>query len=155
MSILTIATNRVVGFFYTLSDSEGNVMQSNKGQDPLSYLHGYGNIIPGLEKEMNGMIEGEEKRVVVEPIDAYGEHNTELVFTVPRSEFETKDVEIGDQFEAKNENGQFLVTVIDTNEDSITFDANHEMAGMQLTFDIEVANIREATQDEIEKGRPF
>jgi FKBP-type peptidyl-prolyl cis-trans isomerase SlyD len=155
MSILTIATNKVVGFFYTLSDSEGNVLQSNKGQDPLNYLHGYGNIIPGLEKEMNGMTEGEEKRVVVEPIDAYGEHNAELVFTVPRTEFETKDVEIGDQFEAKNENGQFLVTVIDTNEDSITFDANHEMAGMQLTFDIEVANIREATQDEIEKGRPF
>jgi len=153
MSIITIANDRVVGFYYTLSDQEGNVLQSNKGQEPLNYLHGYGNIIPGLEKEMLGLASGDTKRVVVEPADAYGERNEDMVFTVPRSEFEVQDVEVGDQFEAKNENGQFLVNVIATNEDSVTFDANHEMAGMQLTFDVEIAHIREATTEEIENGR--
>ena len=148
----TIGKHSVVSFHYTLRDEEGNILDQSE-QHPLTYLHGNGAIIPGLENALDGKAVGDQFTVTVAPQDAYGEHHADGVNTVPREQFKGVDtIEPGMQFEANSGEQAMLVTVTEVNDDTVTIDANHPLAGKTLTFDINVSEVRNATPEEISHG---
>lgn len=151
---MQIAENKVAFIHYTLTDNDGQTLDSSEGGDPLGYLHGAGNIIPGLEKALEGKETGEKVNVKVEPAEGYGERNEDLVQEVPRAAFEGVDhVEPGMQFEAQSPDGNVVrVTVTEVGDDQVTVDANHPLAGQTLNFDVEVAEVRDATEEEQSHG---
>ena len=151
---MLIGSEKVVLIHYTLTDDSGQVLDSSSGRDPLAYLHGKGNIIPGLEKALEGKQAGDKLNVAVQPAEGYGERDERLVQDVPREAFENVDeVNPGMQFQAQNEQGQArVVTVTKVADDLITIDANHPLAGANLNFDVEVTEVREPTAEELEHG---
>ncbi len=153
MSLL-IGDNLVVSMHYKLTDDEGNVLDSSEGSEPLNYLHGAGNIIPGLEKALVGKVAGDTLQVRVEPAEGYGEVVPELIQTVERAAFQGVDtVEAGMAFEAQAPDGSIQRIVVKKVEgDEVTIDANHPLAGVTLNFDIEIVNVKEATKEEIAHG---
>ena len=152
MSLL-IGNNSVVSMHYKLTDDDGNVLDSSEGSEPLVYLHGARNIIPGLEKELIGKVEGDSLQVRVEPANGYGEIRPELVQTVEKSAFQGVSVEAGMAFEARTPDGSVQrVVVKQVDGDEVTIDANHPLAGRVLHFDIEIVSVREATAEEISHG---
>ena len=153
MSLL-IGDNLVVSMHYKLTDNDGNVLDSSEGAEPLTYLHGAGNIIPGLEKELVGKVEGDSHQVEVEPDEGYGEINPELIQTVDIAAFQgVESVEVGMSFEAQAADGSVQHIVIKNVEgEEVTIDANHPLAGVTLNFDVEIVSVREATEEEIDHG---
>ena len=149
---MIVEKDRVVSIDYTLRDTTGNLIDSSEGAEPLTYLHGNGNIIPGLEKQLEGKKAGDGLTCVIEASDAYGERDDSLVFKVSKGDFDGADVEVGMQFEAHGEDGAQIVTVVSIDGDEVTIDANHPLAGEQLHFDVKVVDVREATTDELERG---
>ncbi|WP_410472551.1 peptidylprolyl isomerase [Faucicola mancuniensis] len=149
----TIAKDSVVYFNYTLKDDEGNVLDQSQGQ-PLAYLHGYGNIIPGLEKQLLDKKVGDKFTTSIAPEEAYGEYSDEYVQEVPKANFQGVDnIEAGMQFQSQTDDGHvMLVTVRDVQDDIVIVDANHPLAGKTLHFDVEVVEIREATAEELAHG---
>jgi FKBP-type peptidyl-prolyl cis-trans isomerase SlyD len=150
---MTIVKDSVVTIEYTLTDDQNEVLDSSEGMGPLEYLHGHNNLIPGLEKELEGKKAGDSFKTTVAPTEAYGEYLDELVVEVDRSQF-PDDVEIteGMQFEAGSPEGSRVVTVTKVSDGKITVDANHPLAGETLHFDVKVVSIREATDEEKAKG---
>ncbi|AMD01746.1 peptidylprolyl isomerase [Halomonas sp. M5N1S17] len=150
---MQIAQNSVVAFHYTLTNDAGEVLDSSEGREPLTYLHGAGNIIPGLEKGLEGRESGEKLNVTVAPEEGYGEVQPQLVQEVPRDAFQgVEAVEPGMQFQAQTQGGPLMVTVTKIEGDTVTVDGNHPLAGQKLNFDVEIADVREASQEEIEHG---
>ncbi len=150
---MQIANNTVVSIHYTLKDDAGVVIDSSEGAEPLVYLHGAQNIIPGLEKELEGKTTGDTLQVTIEAADAYGEVNENLIQTVPSNLFQGVDkLEVGMQFQAETPDGTQVITIAAVNGDDITIDGNHPLAGERLHFNVEVADIREATAEELEHG---
>ncbi len=150
---MQIAQNSVVAFHYTLTNNAGEVLDSSEGREPLTYLHGAGNIIPGLEKELEGRAAGEKLTATIEPGDGYGEKQDQLVQQVPRDAFQgVESVEPGMQFQAQTEGGPLMVTVTGVEGDTVTVDGNHPLAGQTLNFDVEIATVREASEEEVEHG---
>lgn len=150
---MQIAPNSVVSFHYTLTNDEGDVLDSSEGREPLSYLQGKGNIIPGLERQLEGREPGENLKVRVEPAEGYGEVQPQLVQEVPRSSFQGVDnIEAGMQFQAQTQGGPLLVTVTKVEGDTVTVDGNHPLAGQPLNFDVAIENVREASNEELEHG---
>lgn len=150
---MQIAQNSVVAFHYTLTNDAGEVLDSSEGREPLTYLHGAGNIIPGLEKELEGRSAGDKLNAVVSPAEGYGETQPQLVQEVPRDAFQGVDnVEPGMQFQAQTQGGPLMVTVTKVEGDTVTVDGNHPLAGQTLNFAVEIASVREASQEEIEHG---
>ena len=151
---MNIANNCVVAFHYTLTDDDGNEIDSSKGKEPLAYLHGHSGIIPGLERELEGKVVGDAMKVTVEPTDGYGEMNPELVQAVPREAFQGVDnIEVGMQFQAQGQGGQVqMVVVREVSDESVTVDANHPLAGQTLHFDVSIEDVREATEEEVSHG---
>ncbi|NWO11036.1 peptidylprolyl isomerase [Chromohalobacter salexigens] len=150
---MQIAQNSVVSFHYTLTNNEGEVLDSSEGRDPLTYLHGAGNIIPGLEKELEGRQSGENLKVTVEPAEGYGETQPGLMQEVPRDAFQgVDDIQPGMQFQAQTQGGPLMVTVTQVEGDTVTVDGNHPLAGQTLNFDVEIAEVREASEEEAEHG---
>lgn len=149
----TVANDTVVQFNYTLTNAEGEVLDQSRGE-PLAYLHGHHNIIPGLEKQMEGKSAGDKFKAVIAPADAYGEYLAEAVQEVPRANFQGVDsIEVGMQFQSQTDDGHvMLVTVKDVNDDAVVVDGNHPLAGVELTFDVEIVEVRAATADEIAHG---
>lgn len=148
---MKITKDSMVTLHYTLHDAEGKELDSSVGKEPLQYIHGNGMLIPGLEAQMEGLEAGAKLHAVVEAAQAYGEYNDKMVVEVPRSNFEDgTPVEVGMQFQASTVDGQVcLVRVIAVTDEIVTVDANHELAGKQLTFDVEILEVREATEDEL------
>ena len=143
----------VVSIHYTLTNKAGEKLDSSIGAEPLSYLHGAGNIIPGLESALSETSVGDKLTVTIEAADAYGERNEAQMQTVSKDMFQGMDkVEVGMQFQADSSSGPAIVTVTEIDGDNITIDGNHPLAGEQLTFDVEVMDIRPATETEIEHG---
>ena len=149
----------IVDLVYELKDSEGEVVESADAADPMTYLHGYGEIAPGLEEELDGVEEGAVLEIELPPEKAYGEYNPDGIVAVPRGEFPA-DAEIvpGDwisvqikQDENSDEVEDLEMKVLEISPESITLDANHPLAGQSVTFDIRVLGVREATPEEIEK----
>ncbi len=147
-----IANNHVVSFHYTLTNAEGE--QLDKSQDqPLVYLQGAGNIIPGLEKAMEGKTVGEKFSVTIPAAEAYGEYNTDLVQEVPLQMFQgVENVEPGMQFQAQTDDGVQIVTIKAIEGENAIVDANFPLAGQDLTFDVEITDIREASAEELDHG---
>ncbi|MFP3089532.1 peptidylprolyl isomerase [Treponema sp. TIM-1] len=150
-----IIKNRVVSIGYTLRDAENQFIETSSNFEPLVYLHGHENIIPGLEKALEGKTEGDAFTVTISAADAYGERDENLVIQVPLENFEgAGTVKAGMQFEADTPEGSQMVTVTQVEGSTVTVDANHPMAGMDLTFDITVVSVREASPEEISHGHP-
>ena len=148
----TIAKDTAVRFNYILKDENGNVIDQSQGE-PLAYLHGHTNIIPGLDKELEGKSAGDSLTAVIEPADAYGEYQEQAVQKVPRANFQgVEDIQPGMQFQSEAEGQVMLVTVTDVNDDTVTVDANHPLAGKKLSFDVEIVEVRAATEDELNHG---
>jgi FKBP-type peptidyl-prolyl cis-trans isomerase SlyD len=151
--IVQATQNKVVTIHYTLTDKAGEILDTSSGQDPLSYLHGRGNIIIGLERALEGKKTGEKLRVTIAPKDGYGEIDESLVMQIPRSAFkDIKHLEAGMQFQIKGNEGPRVVTVTDIQEAEVTVDGNHPLAGEELTFDVEITGVREATEEELSHG---
>jgi FKBP-type peptidyl-prolyl cis-trans isomerase SlyD len=151
---VTIADKHVVSIHYTLTDDDGETLDSSAGRDPLMYLHGASNIIPGLESALTGKDVGDKVQVTVEPADAYGEVDAELVQRVPREAFEgIEQIEPGMQFEARSpEGGSQVVVVKEVADDGVVIDGNHPLAGQTLHFDVSVEEVRAATDEEVAHG---
>lgn len=151
---MKVANDCVVSIHYTLTDDEGNVIDSSRNSDPLNYLHGAGNIIPGLERELAGCEIGTQKQVKVQPSDGYGEIDVDLIQTLPREAFSgVEQIEVGMEFHARGPEGQVQVVVVkDVDDDGVTIDANHALAGKVLNFDVTVEAVRAATPEEIDHG---
>ncbi|QIO05493.1 peptidylprolyl isomerase [Acinetobacter shaoyimingii] len=147
-----IANNLVVSFNYKLTNAEGETLDQSQGE-PLAYLHGAGNIIPGLEKALEGKAVGDKFTVNVPAAEGYGEYNADLVQEVPKQMFQgVENIEAGMQFQAQTEDGVQIVTVKSVEGDNIIVDANFPLAGQDLTFDVEIVEIREASQEELDHG---
>lgn len=153
MSLL-IQNNSVVSMHYKLTDNDGTVIDSSENAKPLTYLHGAGNIIPGLEKALVGKGEGDSLEVKVEPAEGYGEVNLDLIKIIEKKAFEgVESVEVGMAFEAKAPDGttqNIIVTKVDG--DDITIDTNHPLAGVVLNFDIQIVSVRDSTEEERTHG---
>lgn len=151
---MQIAENTVVSIDYTLRNNQGETLDTSEGREPLSYLHGHDQIVPGLEKALEGGSAGDELSVTVPPEEGYGPHRDELVQQVPRSAFDGVDkVEPGMQFQAESSAGPMIVTVKEISEDTVTVDGNHVLAGQELLFSVIVQDVREATEAEISEGQ--
>jgi FKBP-type peptidyl-prolyl cis-trans isomerase SlyD len=138
---------------YELTDDAGEVIDSSKGKAPLAYVHGTGNIIPGLESELEGKGSGDAFKVHIEPENAYGVRHDEMVQEVPRAQFpEDADLQPGMQFQAQTPTGTQVVTVVGIEGDEVKLDGNHPLAGVALNFDVTVVEVREATAEELEHG---
>ena len=151
---MQVADNCVVSIHYKLTDDQGTELDASSGEDAFAYLHGSQSIIPGLERALTGKSAGDELQVTVEPGEAYGEINPELIQRVPREAFAgVTELEPGMQFQAGQPDGQPLnITVKEVGEEEVTIDANHPLAGRVLHFDVRVADVREASGEEIEHG---
>lgn len=151
---MEIAAERVVSFHYTLTDDAGAVIDRSPDDRPLSYLHGAGNIVPGLENALAGHAVGDELTVDVEPELGYGVRHEGLVQSVPKQAFQGVDnVQLGMQFRAQTEGGSLLVTVVEVGDDEVRVDGNHPLAGKTLHFDVRIASVRAATGEEKQNGQ--
>lgn len=150
---MQIANNVVASIEYTLTDDQGTVIDSSVGGEPLAYLHGAGNIIPGLEEALEGKQSGDSFKVSIPPEAGYGEKNDALLQVVPRSMFRGVDqIEPGMQFHAQTDYGMQVITVTKVEDDNVTVDGNHPLAGQTLNFDVKVVEVRPATQEELDHG---
>lgn len=150
---LTVQDGKVVAIEYTLT-VDGEVLDSSIGHDPLEFLQGYGNIIPGLENELYDMNVGERKRVIVAALEGYGEIDPASFILVPRSQFpEDIPMEVGTLVQVHDQDGHDLAARIDQVEaDSVRLDFNHPLAGKELKFDVKIVSLREPAQEELDHG---
>ena len=151
---MQIADKCVVAIDYTLTDDDNNQLDSSAGREPLHYLHGAKNIIPGLEAALTGKSVGDELRVDLEPEQAYGPVDPELIQAAPHTAFDDmSQVKPGVQFQAQGPDGQVrIVTVKEVRDNDVVIDANHPLAGKALHFDVTVKDIREATRQALDHG---
>ena len=146
---MQITKDKVASIHYTLRDGDGNILDTSAGREPLVYLQGAGNLILGMEEGLEGKSKGDKFNLKISPERGYGVKDDQLVQKVPRSAFGNQKVEKGMQFQTNN--GQ-VVTVTETGLENITVDGNHPLAGVELHFDVEVTDVRNATPEEISHG---
>ena len=150
---MQVADKSVVSIHYTLTNSAGETLDSSVGQAPLAYLHGASNIVPGLENALVGKAVGDKLDVQVTAEEGYGPLREELVQKVPHEDFQgVEDLQVGMQFMAQAPWGEQPVTVVKVEEDGVTLDGNHPLAGQDLTFAVEIVEIRDATEEEMTHG---
>jgi FKBP-type peptidyl-prolyl cis-trans isomerase SlyD len=149
---MQIAKNSVVTIDYTLTGPDGQVIDTSVGRQPLPYLHGAGNLIPGLEKQLEGKSAGDTIKVTVAPEEAYGIRDESLTQTAPKSAFQSPNIAVGQQFRADSPQGQKVFTVTKIEGDSVTVDGNHPLAGIALNFEVNIKDVRAATQEELAHG---
>ncbi|MBO4533335.1 MAG: peptidylprolyl isomerase [Treponema sp.] len=148
---MTITKDKFAAINYILKDTQGVELDSSTGTEPLGYIHGRGYLIPGLEAQLEGKTSGDKFSCIIEPQDAYGERDERLVAQVTRDKFEEgSPIEIGMHFQVMTPAGPSIVRITEINDDTITIDGNHEMAGKTLNFEIEVVEVRDPTPQELE-----
>jgi FKBP-type peptidyl-prolyl cis-trans isomerase SlyD len=155
MSFATqVGPDTFVTLAYTLYDEEGDVLDRVDEETPVSYLHGYGQIVPGLERGVEGMVKGDARSIVVSPADGYGEYDPAGVLEVERSDFpRPEDVAAGDEFVAESSSGEAMpLTVLEVRDDACVVDTNHPLAGEVLRFEVTVIEVRPATESEIRRA---
>lgn len=153
MSLILNLSPRVVSFHYTLKNSTGETLESSFGSDPLVFLEGVGQIIPGLESAIKAMKPGDKQTVTVKAAEAYGEVEPEMIVEVPKEKLPKKDVAVGDQFHADAGDGHAqVVTVTKVTDSHVTIDGNHPLAGQDLTFEVEIDSVRDASKEEMQHG---
>ena len=134
-----------VSFDYTLTDAEGKVVDSSKGKEPMHYVHGKGQIIPGLEKELTGMAVGSEKKVTIKPEDGYGPVNPQAFQEVPKEKLPPEALKVGTVLAAQGPAGQRVpVRVHEIKENTVIMDFNHPLAGKTLSFDVKITDVKAA-----------
>jgi FKBP-type peptidyl-prolyl cis-trans isomerase SlyD len=146
---MQITKNKVAAIHYTLRDNEGNILDSSEGRDPLYYIQGIGNLIPGMEEGLEGKASGEKLDIKVSPDKGYGELNPQLVQQVPLDAFGGQEVKPGMRF---NTNRGDVVTVTEVGSETATVDGNHPLAGVELNFQVEILEVRIATDEELQHG---
>ena len=144
----------VVSIEYTLKDEKGTVLDTSVGQEPMEYLHGASNIIPGLEQGVEGLKAGESKSVVVPAALGYGEYSDKLIQRVPLDRFGANKVEIGMRFHAETNLGMRVLVIRHVDDKEAVLDGNHELAGKTLYFDVKVVAVRAAELTELAHGHP-
>lgn len=151
---MQIANDKVVSIHYTLTNDKGETLDSSAGHEPMAYLQGHMNIIPGLEKALEGKAVGDKVNAVIPPEEAYGPRNDTMVEEVSKEMFQGVDeIAPGMQFHAQNgQGGMQIITVVSVADDKVTIDGNHPLAGETLTFDVEVMDVREPSAEELEHG---
>lgn len=149
---MQITRHMVVSVDYTLTDDAGAVLDTSRGAEPLAYIHGIGQIVPGLERALDGHVAGDRVQVRIEPGDAYGERDERLMHRAERSQFGAEPPEVGMRVEASSSDGKHLLTIVAVDGDVVTLDGNHPLAGVPLTFDVTIVDVRAATRQEIEHG---
>ncbi len=151
---MRIEKGRVVDIDYSLHLGDGNVVDQSEPGEPLSYLHGEGEIVPGLETALEGAEVGDRKQVVVAAADGYGEHDPSGVQRVPRQAFPADfQPQVGMELSAQGPDGDEVAFVIQQVEpDAVTIDLNHPLAGKTLHFDVTVREVRDATAEELAHG---
>lgn len=151
---MTAENEKVVGIEYELRiNGDDQVIDSNIGGAPLEFIFGMGQIIPGLEKELEGMKEGENKEVVVPPAEGYGEYNPEAMQQLPKEQFAGIDLTEGMTLYGQGQNGETVQVVVkEFNDSDVTIDHNHPLAGKELQFAVTVTGVREPSDEELENG---
>jgi len=150
---MPVARNSVVLIHYKLTNDAGEVLDQSEKDSPLAYLHGRGNLIPGLERELEGKQSGDKLKVTVAPADGYGEYDKDLLQSVPRSAIQgVAEIEPGMQLQARSDEGVRMLTVVEVDSDSVKLDGNHPLAGKTLHFDVEIEDVRDATKEELSHG---
>jgi FKBP-type peptidyl-prolyl cis-trans isomerase SlyD len=153
-SKLVVADDLAVSMHYVLRDPSGAILDQSDEGEPLVYLHGYDNIVPGLERKLTGLSIGDSREVVVAPEDGYGDRDEEMVLVVPRDQLpEDLTPEVGMVLGMESDDGDHLpVTIVEVRQDEVVLDANHELAGVTLHFSVTIADIRAATSEELAHG---
>ncbi len=146
---MNIQNNSVVSFHYTLTDNNGNILDSSEGNDAFAYIQGVGMIVPGLEQQMEGKTKGDKFKATVPASAGYGEVNAELLQRVGLDKFGGQKVEVGMQFQAGEHH---IVTVREVTADEVLIDGNHPLAGVDLNFDVEIVDVRPASEEELAHG---
>ena len=151
---MQIRKNAVVSMDYTLTNAQGRVLDQSEEGEPLTYIHGSGGIIPGLEQALEGKSAGDKMKVTVQPKEGYGERDESLVTVVDRAAFKgIPKLEAGMQFEAMVGGHPALLTILGfEGDDGVKLDANHPLAGETLHFDVSIVTVREATKEELSHG---
>jgi FKBP-type peptidyl-prolyl cis-trans isomerase SlyD len=149
---MNIERNKVVSFHYSLFETDGSQIESSQGRDPLVILHGHGNIIPGLEKALEGKAAGDHVEVTVEPADAYGERSDALLQRVPKKHFGNAKLEPGQMLMVQTQQGSRPLKVLKVGMSVVDVDFNHPMAGKTLRFEVDIQDVRDASEEEIAHG---
>lgn len=150
---MQITKDAVVLIHYTLRNDAGETLDSSAGREPLAYLHGNGNLIAGLERELDGKTAGEQLSVKIAPADGYGEYDKSLVQRIPRRTLKgIGNLRVGMQLQAQSAQGPQAMTVTHIAGDMVTIDGNHPLAGQNLHFDVEITAVRVATDEELAHG---
>ncbi len=152
---MAIETNSVVSIEYDLTEAgKSDILDSNKGQAPLEFITGKSHIIPGLEAQLLELSKGDNADIKVEAKDAYGEYNPEAMETLPKEQFAGLELQEGLPLYGQGENGETVQVVVKSFDDeSVTIDYNHPLAGKDLMFSVTVTDVREATPDEVLSGQ--
>jgi FKBP-type peptidyl-prolyl cis-trans isomerase SlyD len=157
---MVVTRRKVVTLEYTLRNRQGEILDSSDGSEPLAYLHGAHQIVPGLERALEGLAVGDERDVVVSAEDGYGPSDPDGIFAVPRSAFPAgMSLRVGDSFMGEDQEGHGVpVRLVEVHDDRVVVDANHPLAGQELHFHVAVRGVREATVEELadvdREGRP-
>lgn len=150
---MLISNRKVASFHYTLSNEQGEPIESSRERQPMSYLHGAGNIIPGLEKALTGKAAGDQFQVTIPPAEAYGERRPGQVQRIPAKHFrDARHLKPGRRVTIQTRRGPLQATVVKVGRFNIDVDTNHPLAGQTLTFDVEVIDVRDATAEEVSHG---
>lgn len=153
MAAELVTANKIVKMNYTLTDANGAVLDSSQ-DEPMEYLQGHQNIIPGLENALEGLKAGDKKQVTVQPEQGYGVHNPELIFGLPLEQFGGQAPQAGMVVQLQSEEGVMMATIVKQEGQEVILDANHPLAGQVLNFDVEIVGIREASAEELSHGHP-
>lgn len=149
---MNIEKNKVVTFHYSVFDVDGNQIETSQGRDPLVILFGAGNIIPGLERALEGKAAGDRVEVTVEPSDAYGERDEAMIQRVPKKRFGNAKLAPGQTLMVQTQQGPRMLTVLKVGMSVVDVDLNHPMAGKTLRFEADISDVREAREEEIAHG---
>jgi len=150
---MQIAKNKVAVIEYTLKNNDGEVLDTSEGGEPMAYIQGVGNLIPGLEDALEGKAVGDDVQVTIPPEKAYGIQNDELVQVVERGVFQgVDDLQVGMQFQAQSDEGVQVIWIAEIDGDKVTIDGNHPLAGETLNFDVKVVEVRDASAEELDHG---
>ncbi|MBE0368860.1 FKBP-type peptidyl-prolyl cis-trans isomerase [Pseudoalteromonas aurantia] len=149
---MKIAPNKVVKMHYSVLDNDKNTIDNSFDGEPLLFIIGTGYLIPGLEDAIIDKVAGDTLSVTVEPEQGYGERYDELMQAVPKSMFDGMEIEVGMQFRASTDDGDQMVMIIDIQDEEVIVDGNHPLSGITLHFDVEILEVRDATEDELSHG---
>jgi FKBP-type peptidyl-prolyl cis-trans isomerase SlyD len=149
---MEIGVQKAVTINYTLKGDDGKVIDTSEGHEPLTYLHGAGTIVPGLEKALEGKTIGDRVEVTLSPEEGYGRRDEHQIRNLPLRKLPQGEVKVGMRYRVQTDGGYLLALVTAVRGDFATIDANHPLAGMTLHFDVTVTAVRDATPDELTHG---